>query len=67
MGTILQLRSYHFLGERVGFKAAGGLKTVQDALEYRALIEIILGNEWLRPDLFRIGASSLLDNILNAL
>ncbi|KAK0395017.1 hypothetical protein QR680_001066 [Steinernema hermaphroditum] len=51
-------------GKRVGFKPAGGIRTVEEALGFRALIEIVLGNEWLTPELFRIGASSLLDGII---
>ncbi|VDM48409.1 unnamed protein product [Toxocara canis] len=54
-------------GRRVGFKPAGGLKTPLDALVYRVLVEEVLGNEWLTPQLFRFGASSLLDNVIKAL
>lgn len=54
-------------GKKVGFKPAGGIKTPQEALGYIALIKDILGNDWLNPNLFRIGASSLLDNCLKLL
>lgn len=54
-------------GKKVGFKAAGGIRTASEALEYRALVEEILGPDWLTPKLFRIGASSLLDSIVDAL
>jgi deoxyribose-phosphate aldolase len=47
----------------VGFKASGGIKTVQDAMIYEALTEQILGREALTPKRFRIGASSLLNDI----
>ncbi|WKX93676.1 hypothetical protein Q1695_011160 [Nippostrongylus brasiliensis] len=54
-------------GKKIGFKPAGGIKTPQEALAFIALIKDVLGEEWLNPNLFRIGASSLLDNCLKAL
>ena len=50
-------------GVRVGFKPAGGIKTAKDALVWLALMKEELGREWLGPDLFRFGASSLLGDI----
>lgn len=50
---------------QIGFKPAGGIKTAQDALEWMVLIKEELGNEWLSNVYFRIGASSLLNNITN--
>ena len=50
-------------GHRVGFKPAGGLRTAKDALNWQVLMAEELGRDWLRPDLFRIGASSLLGDI----
>ncbi|MEM6792845.1 MAG: deoxyribose-phosphate aldolase [Acidobacteriota bacterium] len=50
-------------GYRVGFKPAGGISTAKDALVYLSLIKEELGDRWLRPDLFRFGASSLLGDI----
>ena len=50
-------------GERIGFKPAGGLKTAKDALAWLTLMKEELGDRWLQPDLFRIGASSLLGDI----
>jgi len=50
-------------GQRVGFKPAGGLKTAKDALAWLILMKEELGNRWLDPGLFRIGASSLLGDI----
>jgi deoxyribose-phosphate aldolase len=47
----------------VGFKPAGGLKSAKDALSWLILMKEELGNEWLEPDLFRIGASSMLGDI----
>ncbi|CAD6199807.1 unnamed protein product [Caenorhabditis auriculariae] len=60
-------RWYEQTGKKVGFKPAGGIKTPEEALAYVALIREVLGEEWLNPQLFRIGASSLLDNCLKAL
>ncbi len=50
-------------GVRVGLKAAGGLKTAKDALAWLILVKEELGDAWLDPHLFRIGASSLLADI----
>lgn len=50
-------------GARVGFKPAGGLKTAKDAMAWQILMKEELGRDWLEPDLFRIGASSLLGDI----
>ena len=58
---------YNLTGRKVGFKAAGGVKTPEDAALYYTIVEQILGLEWLTPDLFRIGASSLANNILSAI
>ncbi|MGX5708784.1 deoxyribose-phosphate aldolase [Brucella lupini] len=58
------LRDYGELsGQSVGFKPAGGLKTAKDALAWLTLMKEELGNRWLEPDLFRIGASSMLGDI----
>ena len=50
-------------GFMVGFKPAGGLRTAKDALAWLILMKEELGRRWLEPDLFRIGASSLLADI----
>jgi deoxyribose-phosphate aldolase len=50
-------------GYAVGFKPAGGIRTAKQALEYLFLMKEELGDRWLRPDLFRYGASSLLTDI----
>jgi deoxyribose-phosphate aldolase len=50
-------------GHAVGYKPAGGISTAKDALAYLVLIKEELGDRWLRPDLFRFGASSLLGDI----
>lgn len=49
---------------KVGFKPAGGIQTVQNALEWMVLIKEELGQDWLTNSHFRIGASKLLDNII---
>jgi len=50
-------------GIRVGYKPAGGISKAKDALVYLALMKEELGDDWLRPELFRFGASSLLGDI----
>jgi deoxyribose-phosphate aldolase len=55
---------YRRTGARVGLKLAGGIRTSKQALGYIAIVNETLGSRWLRPDLFRIGASSLLDDVL---
>ncbi len=48
---------------RVGFKPAGGIRTAKDALDWLAMMKDELGDPWLRPELFRFGASGLLADI----
>ena len=55
---------YDKTGRKVGFKAAGGVRSAEEALLYYAIIKNVLGEEWLNNDLFRIGASSLANAIL---
>ncbi|WP_308915370.1 deoxyribose-phosphate aldolase [Jannaschia sp. LMIT008] len=50
-------------GRKVGYKPAGGISKAKDAITYLALLKEELGDRWLRPDLFRFGASSLLGDI----
>jgi deoxyribose-phosphate aldolase len=50
-------------GTAVGFKPAGGIRTAKQALEYLSVVKEELGEQWLAPNLFRIGASSVLDDI----
>ena len=62
------IRDYHErTGRRVGFKAAGGVRSAEDAALYYTIVERILGREWLTVDLFRIGASSAANNLLSAI
>jgi deoxyribose-phosphate aldolase len=51
-------------GRRVGVKVAGGIRTAKDAVRYLVLVRETAGPEWLTPALFRIGASSLLNDLL---
>ena len=51
-------------GRRVGVKVAGGIRTAKDAIRYLVLVRETAGQEWLTPALFRIGASSLLNDLL---
>lgn len=58
------LRDYGELTDyQIGFKPAGGLKTAKDAVSWLILMKEELGRRWLEPDLFRIGASSMLADI----
>ena len=50
-------------GQVCGFKPAGGIRSTKDALSWLILMKEELGNDWLKPDLFRFGASSLLGDI----
>jgi deoxyribose-phosphate aldolase len=51
-------------GRQVGVKAAGGIRTAKDAIKYLVLVNETAGDDWLEPDWFRIGASSLLNDLL---
>ncbi|AKO45311.1 deoxyribose-phosphate aldolase [[Haemophilus] ducreyi] len=55
------------VAEKVGFKAAGGVKTTEEAEQYLALAKTILGEDWVNSTHFRFGASSLLNNLLATL
>jgi deoxyribose-phosphate aldolase len=51
-------------GHQVGVKAAGGIRTAKDAIRYLVLVNETVGDDWLDPDWFRLGASSLLNDLL---
>ncbi|MGY8763351.1 MAG: deoxyribose-phosphate aldolase [Fidelibacterota bacterium] len=51
-------------GKRIGMKPAGGIGTAKQAIQYLVMIKETLGEDWLSPDLFRFGASSLANDIL---
>lgn len=57
-------RYYETTGKRIGFKPAGGISTPKEAALYFAIVENVLGEEWLTPQLFRFGASRLANNLL---
>jgi deoxyribose-phosphate aldolase len=51
-------------GNRVGVKVAGGVRASKQAIQYLVLVYETLGPEWMTPDRFRIGASTLLNDVL---
>ncbi len=51
-------------GRQVGVKPAGGIRTTKDAIRYLVLVNETAGEDWLHPDWFRLGASSLLNDLL---
>ena len=55
---------YHETGRRVGMKPAGGIARAKLALQYLVMLRETLGQDWLTPELFRFGASSLVNDIL---
>lgn len=55
---------YKLTGRRIGVKPAGGIRTTKDAIKQLVLVNETTGPEWLTPDLFRIGASALLNDLL---
>ncbi len=62
------IKEYHAqTGRKVGFKAAGGIRTAGEALKYYAVVKEVLGDEWLNSGLFRIGASGLANNLLSVM
>jgi deoxyribose-phosphate aldolase len=59
------IRDYFFVtGKRIGMKPAGGLRTAKQALAYLVMLAETLGDDWLTPELFRFGASTLLNDVL---
>jgi deoxyribose-phosphate aldolase len=56
----------HYLatGKKIGMKPAGGVRTAKQALHYLVIVKETLGDAWLNPDLFRFGASALLNDVL---
>jgi deoxyribose-phosphate aldolase len=55
---------YYETGERIGMKPAGGISKAKLAVQYLVMLRETLGNDWLTPDLFRFGASSLANDVL---
>jgi deoxyribose-phosphate aldolase len=59
------IRDYFFAtGIRIGMKPAGGIRTSKQALAYLVMVKETLGDDWLTPDLFRFGASTLVNDVL---
>lgn len=56
---------YELTGNKIGFKPAGGINTVQDALVYYTIVKEVLGEEWLNNRLFRLGTSRLANLLLS--
>lgn len=56
---------YEQTGNKVGFKPAGGINTVNDALIYYTIVKEVLGKEWLSNELFRLGTSRLANLLLS--
>lgn len=58
------IKKYHSItGRKVGIKVSGGVRTAEEAVCYYTIVKEILGNDWLTKELFRIGASSLVEDI----
>jgi deoxyribose-phosphate aldolase len=59
------IRDYFFAtGMRIGMKPAGGIRTAKEALAYLVMVKETLGDDWLTPELFRFGASTLVNDVL---
>ena len=56
---------YRKTGRKIGFKPAGGISTAKDAAVYYAIVETVLGQEWLTPALLRLGASRVANSIIS--
>lgn len=61
---MLEVIKHHDRGSEIGFKPAGGVKTVEDAKQYIEMVTEIMGADWLNSEKFRFGASSLLNHLL---
>ena len=64
--TMLEAIRDHYLqtGHKIGMKPAGGISTAKQGIQYLVMVRETLGQAWLTPDLFRIGASSLANDVL---
>jgi deoxyribose-phosphate aldolase len=62
-----EIKRYHLeTGKKIGIKPAGGIRTLDDSIILYKIVKHVLGDEWLTPKLFRIGASSLYDNLIKS-
>lgn len=58
------IKKYHSItGNQIGIKISGGIRTAEEAVMYYTVVKEVLGNDWLNKNLFRIGASSLVEDI----
>ena len=55
---------YEKTGKKIGMKPAGGIRKAKEAIHYLCMVNETLGSEWLTPDLFRFGASTLMNDLL---
>lgn len=55
---------YHHTGIRIGMKPAGGIRNAKQSIQYLVMLNETLGMDWMTPDLFRFGVSSLLNDVL---
>ena len=51
-------------GKKIGMKPAGGVRTAKQAIQYLCMVHEILGSEWMNPDMFRFGASAIVNDIM---
>ncbi|MEQ1853464.1 MAG: deoxyribose-phosphate aldolase, partial [Chthoniobacteraceae bacterium] len=59
------IRDFFFeTGRRIGMKPAGGIRTAKESLAYLVMLAETLGDDWMTPDLFRFGASTLANDVL---
>lgn len=58
---------YDFTSKRIGVKPAGGISSAKEAVQYLVMVLETMGVDWLKPELFRFGASSLLNDVLRQL
>jgi deoxyribose-phosphate aldolase len=60
------IKEYHVLhNKKIGIKISGGVRTAEDAVKYYTIVKEMLGKEWLTPEYFRLGASSLTNSLLS--
>ena len=60
------IKEYYALHKKkIGVKVSGGVRTAEDAVKYYTIVKEVLGKEWLTPEYFRLGASSLADSLLS--
>jgi deoxyribose-phosphate aldolase len=59
------IKDYHRkTGKMIGMKPAGGIRTAKQAIQYLCMVSEVMGPEWMTPDMFRFGASVLLNDVL---